>query len=492
MQKHFLAIDLGASSGRGILATLTDGQLELAEIHRFENGGIDVNGRLVWNLLGLFAEIKTAIRQALARQVELDGIAIDTWGVDFALLDRDGNFLAFPLHYRDAHTANVYDWVFDLAPREEFYRQTGIQFMTINTIFQLATLKRDSSPALAGADRLLLMPNALTYLLCGNISAEYSIATTTQAFNPTTGDWAWELIDRLGLPRRIFPPVVQPCTVAGQLRPAICEELNCPPIPIILAGGHDTASAVAAVPTVDGRDDWAFLSSGTWSLLGVELDAPCLSAAALQANFTNEGCIDGKIRFLKNIMGLWLVQESRATWKRQGQTFSFAELEDLARQATPFKAFVNPNDPRFLAPGDMPARIQAFCRDSGQPVPETPGEIIRCAAESLALTYRLCLEQAEQVTGKRIRTLHLVGGGSKDRLLNAFTADALNRPVVAGPTEATAIGNVLAQALAVGAIPNLAAGRRLVAQSFAMETFQPQQADAWEAAYQRYRQLCQA
>lgn len=486
---HFLAIDLGASSGRGIVATVDNGRMTLQEVHRFANGGTDVNGRLVWNILGLFCEIKTSIKKALELDLELSGIAVDTWGVDFALLDDAGNFLGYPLHYRDSHTAAVFEWIFDLVPKEEFYQATGIQFMVFNTIFQLATLKREGSPALANAAKMLLMPNALTYLLSGDISAEYSIATTTQAYNPTTGDWAWEIIDKLGIPRRIFPRIAPSCTKAGRLRPAICEELNCAPIPVILAGGHDTASAVAAVPAVGGDPNWAFLSSGTWSLLGVELDAPCLTAAARAANFTNEGCINGKIRFLKNIMGLWLVQESRNTWRRQGLDYSFAELERMAAEAEPFTAFVNPNDERFLAPGNMPERIRSYCQDTGQKVPQTPGQIVRCAAESLALTYRLAVDTMEQVTGKTIDRLHLVGGGSKDGMLNAFTANAVNRPVLAGPTEATAAGNVLAQALATGAVASLEEGRTIVANSFDMQTFRPRHPEEWQEAYRRYKKI---
>ncbi|OPZ25881.1 MAG: Rhamnulokinase [Lentisphaerae bacterium ADurb.BinA184] len=490
--KHYLAIDLGASSGRAILGHLEGDRLDFEEVHRFPNGGLDVNGRLVWNLLGLFAEIKTGIRKALERQVALAGIAVDTWGVDFALIDRDGNLVGHPFHYRDAHTARVFDWVFDQVPREEFYAATGIQFMNFNSIFQLATLKRDRSPALEAADKMLPMPNALTYLLCGQVAAEYTHATTTEAYNPLTHDWAWPLIARLGLPRHLFPPVVRPCTLAGPLRPAICEELNCPPIPVILAGSHDTASAVAAVPARPGQPNWAFLSSGTWSLLGVELDQPCLTPAACAAGFTNEGCIDGRIRFLKNIMGLWLVQESRNTWNRQGRNLTFRELDKQAAAAPALKAFVNPNDSRFLAPGDMPARIQAFCRESGQPVPETPGEVVRCAQESLALFYRLTIEEAEALTGRRIETLHLVGGGSQDEQLNRFTANATGRTVVAGPVEATAIGNLLAQAIATGQIAGPEPARAVVRNSFQTTEYRPEDTARWESACRRFRTVVES
>jgi rhamnulokinase len=361
--------------------------------------------------------------------------------------------------------------------------------MSFNTIFQLAAMKRDKDPALRIAHRLLMMPDALTYLLSGAIGAEYTIATTTQAYDPVAHDWAWELVAALDLPRRVFPPVMPPGSVAGQLRDAICEELNCPPVPVIRTASHDTASAVAAVPASSARS-WAYLSSGTWSLLGVELDGPLLSSAAMHANYTNEGGVGGKIRFLKNIMGLWLIQESRNTWMRQGQSYSFAELAQLAAAATPFRALVNPNDDRFIAPGDMPARIREFCRETGQTAPAAPGEVIRCALESLALRYRQTVSEIEEITGKPIEVIHLVGGGSQNELLNQFTANAINRPVITGPVEATAIGNIICQAMATGELPALDAARQVVRDSFDTTEYRPQDAEAWEDAYQRYRRLC--
>jgi rhamnulokinase len=484
--RHFLAIDLGASSGRAIVGSLEGKKLSLREIHRFENGGTLVNGRLVWNLLGLFQEIKTGIRKAVDEKIDIAGIGVDTWGVDFALIDAQGNFLGFPFHYRDQHTADVFDWVFDQVPRETFYDETGIQFMAINTIFQLATMKRNQSPALANASRMLMMPNALTYMLCGDISAEQTIASTTEAYSPVTKDWAWELIDRLGLPRHLFPPIKPPCTVAGQLNADICRELNCPPIPVILVGSHDTASAVASIPASPTDHDWAFLSSGTWSLLGVELDEPLLTDQALQANFTNEGGIAEKIRFLKNIMGLWLVQECRNTWRRQGNEYSFSELGRLAAQAPAFQSLVDPNDESFAAPGDMPTRIQDYCRRTGQAAPESVGEIIRCAEQSLALRYRQCIEQLESLTGKPISRLHLVGGGSQDELLNQFTANAINRPVITGPVEATAAGNILCQAMATKDLADLAAAREVVQASFETRQYLPREAGLWAEAYKKF------
>lgn len=486
--KHYLAFDLGASSGRAILGSVSEGQIALQEVHRFENGAVDVDGGLYWNLLGLFAELKKGLANALALGVDLSGMAVDTWGVDFALLDAQGKFAGFPRHYRDPRTSDILPWAFERVPRERIYERTGIQFMNLNTVFQLAAMVRDQDPQLNHGRTLLFMPNALTYLLCGNVCAEYTIATTSQIYDPRAGDWAWDLVDALGLSRSLFPKVVAPCTLAGGLRPAICAELNCKPIPVILVGSHDTASAVAAVPA---RQDasWAYLSSGTWSLLGVELPAPLITSAALAANYTNEGGLAGTIRFLKNIMGLWLIQECRNEWQRRGTTISFDEMTRLAAAAEPFRSLIEPNADVFVAPGDMPDRIAAFCRDSGQAVPATPGQILRCALESLALRYRRTLDEIEQITGQRVEVLHLVGGGSRNELLNQFTANAIGRPVMTGPVEATALGNIAAQAMATGALASLEAARAAIRHSAETKTYLPADAEAWQAAYRTYRQL---
>ncbi|HQC51704.1 MAG TPA: rhamnulokinase family protein [Lentisphaeria bacterium] len=487
--KHYLAFDLGASSGRAILGTIDNGRISLQELHRFSNGGVAVHGGLFWNLLGLFDELKTGLRKALQAGVELSGLAIDTWGVDYAFLDRQGFPVGFPRHYRDSRTDDVMPWFFAKVSRQDIYAATGIQFMTLNTLFQLAASVRDRDPSLEIADRLLFMPNLLTYLFSGHIGAEYSIATTSQLFNPSTGDWAWSLIDALGLKRTLFPAITPPGTIVGTLLPAIQEELKCPPLPVILTGSHDTASAVAAVPATSGQS-WAYLSSGTWSLLGVELDQPLLSPEAMAANYTNEGGVGGKIRFLKNIMGLWLIQECRTEWKRQGITYTFDEMDAMAAQAEPLRSFVNPNDPSFTAPGDMPGRIAAYCQKTGQPIPETPGQILRTALESLALRYRQTIDELEQITHRPITVLHLVGGGCKNEILNQFTADAIRRQVVTGPTEATALGNIAGQAIATGDLKDLQAARAIIAASTETVVYAPK-ADAkpWEDAYKRFLQL---
>lgn len=488
-QLSYLAFDLGASSGRAILGTFRDGILTLDEMHRFENGPADVAGGLFWNLPGLFSELKAGLKKTLGRGVNLSGIAIDAWGVDFSLLDADGAFLGLPRCYRDPRLQDIQPFFFTKTPADRLYARTGIQFMDFNTIFQLAAMQRAGDAALPAARHLLFVPNALTYLFCGRIAAEYTIASTGALLDPVTRDWAWDLIRERGLPMHLFPEIVQPCTAAGTLRPAVCAELDCAPLPVYFAGSHDTASAVAAVPA-SHEPGWAYLSSGTWSLLGMELDQPCLTPEARTLNYTNEGGVGGKIRFLKNIMGLWLVQEARNTWKRQGQTHSFAELATLAEAAEPFRSLVNPNDNRFLTPGDMPERFQAFCRETGQPVPEAPGQVVRCALESLALRYRQTVEELEALTGRRLNRLHAVGGGIQNRLLTQFTANALkDRPVIAGPVEGTAIGNLLSQAIASGLLPDMAAARGVVRASFPLETFHGRDAAAWDDAYARFRRF---
>ena len=486
--KQFLAFDLGASSGRAILGTLVDGKISLQELHRFENGGVAVNGGLFWNTLGLFKEMKTGLQKALEIGAELSGIAIDTWGVDYALIDQNGFFAGMPRHYRDSRTDEVMPWTFQRIPQEEIYRETGIQFMSLNTIFQLAAAVRDQEPTLKIAEKLLFTPNALTWLFGGKVCAEYSIATTSQLYNPQTRDWSWKIIDALGLPHSLFPEIVPSCSIAGTLSPALQAEYKCGPIPLILVGSHDTASAVAAVPA-NGEQSWAYLSSGTWSLLGVELDAPVITEKALQANYTNEGGVGGKIRFLKNIMGLWLIQECRQEWNRRGKTFSFDEMDNMAERAEPFRSFVDPNDPSFIAPGDMPARIQAYCRKTGQPIPETPGQIIRSALESLAMRYLQTMQELEDILGRKLDVLHLVGGGCLNKILNQFTANAINRPVVTGPVEATALGNIVGQALATGDIKTLQEGRDIIRNCTETITWQPQNAAAWQQAFQKYCQI---
>ena len=490
MKKNYLAFDLGASSGRAILGTIEDGKISLKELHRFPNGPVSINGGLFWNIIGLFTELKTGLAKALQETPDIEGIAIDTWGVDYTFIDSDGFIVGNPRNYRDPRTEDVMDYAFEKISKEKIYELTGIQFMSINSVFQLAASVRDNDKQLQIADKLLFTPNALSYLFCGNVSAEYSIATTSQIFNPTTKTWAWEIINALGLKPSLFPQIVPSGTIVGELLPSIQEELKCGPIKVILTGSHDTASAVAAVPVEPGSN-WAYLSSGTWSLIGLELDEPLINAETLAANYTNEGGVGGKIRFLKNIMGLWLIQQCRDEWIRQGCEYSFGKMVELAAAAEPFFAFVDPNDQSFVTPGNMPQRIVDYCKKTGQRVPETHGQIIRIALESLAMRYRRSVIELSKITGKKIDVLHIVGGGCKNDLLNQFTANACGCKILTGPVEATALGNIVVQAMATGDVKDLAEARRIVAASTELGTFMPQDAAVWEKEYARFLTFCE-
>ena len=488
MKKNYLAFDLGASSGRAILGTIEDGKISLKELHRFANGPVSINGGLFWNILGLFSELKTGLAKALQETPDIEGIAIDTWGVDYTFIDNDGFIVGNPRNYRDPRTEDVMDYAFNKISKERIYKLTGIQFMSINSVFQLAASVRDNDKQLQIADKLLFTPNALSYLFCGNVSAEYSIATTSQIFNPNTKSWAWEIINALGLKPSMFPKIVPSGTIAGELLPSIQEELKCGPIKVILTGSHDTASAVAAVPVEPGSN-WAYLSSGTWSLIGLELDNPLINAETLEANYTNEGGVGGKIRFLKNIMGLWLIQQCRDEWIRQGCEYSFGKMVELASAAEPFFAFVDPNDQSFVTPGNMPQRIVDYCKKTGQRVPESHGQIIRIALESLAMRYRRSVIELEKITGKKIDVLHIVGGGCKNDLLNQFTANACGVKILTGPVEATALGNIVVQAMATGDVKDLAEARRIVAASTELGTFLPTDVKVWDKEYDRFLKI---
>ena len=493
--KHYLALDLGASSGRAIIGTLGDNgkTLSLQEIHRFPNGPVTADGGLRWDINRLFEEIKTGIRKAAATGLEISALGIDTWGVDVCYLGRDGRLIGLPWHYRDERTLGAQEWFFKRLPREQVYAETGIQFMDLNTVYQLAASVRDDEAALKLADKLLFIPNALTYLLCGDVSAEYSIATTSQCYNPTTRQWSDKIIAALGIPRSLFPEVKPSGTQAGVISPALQKELGCGPIPVIMVGSHDTASAVAAVPATDPSDsDWAYLSSGTWSLMGVELPQPLVTAEAAAANYTNEGGVGGKIRFLKNLVGMWLIQECRNQWIREGRELSWSQIAQLAAEARPFLAVINPNDHLFNAPGDMPTRVRQFCRESGQAVPESDGEVARVILESLALAYRHVWKELETLRGgRRLKRLHIVGGGCRNTLLNQLTADAIGAPVLTGPMEATAVGNILVQAIATGAVRDLPQAREISLACAEQEEIRPSGSDeaAWDQAYQRFLKL---
>jgi rhamnulokinase len=483
-----LAFDLGAESGRAVLGHFDGERLRLEEVLRFGNGPVPLLGSLHWDVLRLWAEVTAGLRAAAARAGHaLSSAGVDTWGVDLALLASDGSLLGNPYHYRDRRTDGIMEEAFRVVPRAEIYAQTGIQFLQFNTLYQLLAMVKAGSPALAAAQTLLTIPDLFHYWLSGCQANEFTIATTTQCYDPRRGGWATDLLQRLSIPTHIFGRIVPPCTVLGPLQAEVAREADCPVVPVVAPGSHDTASAVAAVPVT--RPDYAYLSSGTWSLMGVEVQQPVIGDQSLACNVTNEGGVGGTFRLLKNIMGLWLVQECRRAWARTGDALSYDDLTALAAEAPAFGSFVVPGDARFLPPGDMPARIQAFCRETGQAVPESRGQIVRCALESLALEYRRVLAQLEGLAGHPLPVLHVVGGGSRNRLLNQFTANATGRAVIAGPVEATATGNILGQALALGHIGSLAEGRTLVRRSFDVVTFEPEHPAAWDDAYARYLQL---
>lgn len=490
MQKiKMLAIDLGASSGRGIIGEFDGERITLRENHRFSNDTVIVNGRMHWDILRIFHEIKQAISKAVLEGEEIRTIGIDTWGVDYALLDKHGRMLSNPIHYRDVRTEGIMDHIEkNFFTLDELYSEAGIQHMNFNTIFQLAADLRDEPEKMELAERMLNIPDLLNYFLTGNMANEYTILSTGALLDANTRTYSYRFTDKLGVPRKLFGEIVQPGYVVGGLLPQVQGETGKTDAKVITVASHDTASAVVAVPTQE--EEFIYISSGTWSLMGTELNAPMLDDASRKLNFTNEGGAMGKIRYLKNIMGLWLIQESRRQWKREGKDYSFAQMEAWAKEATPFRSFIDPDDASFATPGDMPGKIREFCRRTNQPVPETVGEIVRCIYQSLALKYRKTAESIETIIGKDIRTIHVVGGGTKDHFLSQMTADACNMQVIAGPEEATAIGNLMMQAIAAGAVSSLAEARKIVAASFDVKTYAPS-ADraAWDQAYQRFLAL---
>lgn len=452
-----LAIDLGAESGRVMAVHFDGSRLQLEEVYRFSNHALLVNGSLHWDILGLWREVQVGIGRSRGRPASL---AVDTWGVDFGLLDRNGNLIGNPVCYRDQRTEGMMDAVFERVAKADVFAQTGIQFMAINTLYQMMSLV--GSPHLQIAERFLTVPDLLNFWLTGTQVCEFSNATTTQMLNPYSGYWATEMLDTLGIPTHIFPEVVQPGTHLGTFNA----------IPVLAPACHDTGSAVAGVPTE--TENFAYISSGTWSLVGLEVMGPVVNQAALTINASNEGGVYGTFRLLKNVMGLWLLQQCRATWQKAGRAYSYAELVVLAESAKALQSIVDPNDDRFLPPGDHPAHIRDFCQRSGQLLPQTDAAIARCVFESLALAYRDVLLDLQALTGRTIEVIHVVGGGARNRLLNQLTADATGIPVLAGPTEATVIGNALVQLISLGELTHLKEGRQLVANSYRLERFEPQ------------------
>lgn len=479
----FAAVDLGASGGRVLAGRWNGARFDITEIHRFPNGPVDLLGRLHWNVLGLWQELKVGLKRCGS---SLESVGVDTWGVDFALLDRSGELLGNPHHYRDHRTDGIMDKVFDAVPPARIYARTGIQFMPINTLYQLYSLKLARDPRLTCADTLLLMGDLFHYWLSGVRACEYTNASTSQLLNAETRRWDTALMGEFGFDPDLFPEVVSPGTVLGPLAPSVARELGTT-LRVVAPATHDTASAVAAIPGLNEQQ--LFISSGTWSLVGVEVREPVLSEAARALNVTNEGGVAGTIRLLKNVAGLWLLQACQQSWRRAGRDYGWEEILERARNAAPFRAFVDPGAATFLNPDDMPEAVRDYCRRTGQPLPEEDGEVARCCLESLALKYRSVLDELEGLLGRRLTRICIVGGGSRNTLLNQFTADACQREVVAGPVEATALGNLVIQAMATGHLANLGEGREAVAASVTQRSHEPRDAAAWEAAYARFRTL---
>jgi len=493
----YLAIDLGAASGRVMLGRWDGQRFDLQELHRFANGPVQVRGHLHWDVLRLWSEIKVGIRKYATQYDEpLDGIGVDSWAVDFVLFDSAGRLLGNPYHYRDRRTDGIPEMVDRIVPAQRLFAQTGIQRMQINTLYQLTSMRWSGDPQLDAAATMVMIPDLFHYWMTGRLATEYTTASTTQFFNPIEGGWAVELLAELGLPAGILPSIAVPGTVLGELLPEVREEVGLHhSTTVIASASHDTASAVAAVPGLD--EESMYISSGTWSLAGVEIAQPILSEEARQLNFTNEGGVGGvlaerRIRFLKNIGGLWLLQECQREWEQQGLSYTWLDLVALAEQAEPLRSLVDPDAPDFLSPGNMPAAILAYCRRTGQPAPESVGAFVRCCLESLALKYRWVMSALEGLLGRRLDTIRIVGGGSRNTLLCRFAADACRREVVAGPVEATALGNILVQAMATGHLSDLASGRRAVAASTQQIVYEPRDSADWDAAYERFEALVQA
>jgi len=482
-----LAFDFGASSGRAILGCLENGRIQLEELHRFPNEPVCVHGRLYWDVLRLFHEIKQGLTKAADG---FSSVGIDTWGVDFALLGEDGALLENPVHYRDSRTVGLVDASFALLPKEEQYGIAGIQFMELNTIYQLLSLRLQRPFILDRAQRMLFMPDLFGYLLTGKQAAEYSIATTSQMVDIRSGSWSETLLEAFEIPKKLLSGIVPSGTVLGPLSEEVCQDCGVPPVNVISVCGHDTQSAITAVPSKE--KDFVFLSSGTWSLFGTELEAPIVNETSLALNFTNEGGFGQSVGFLKNIVGLWLIQESRRQYNRQGGDYSYADLERLALETAPFRRFIDPDAPEFLPPGDMPRRVRDYCLRTGQTPPETVGETIRCIYESLALKYRRTLEELQTCTGKRYSKIHVIGGGVKDGLLCRMTAAACDCTVLAGPVEATVLGNIALQFIARGEIADVAEAREIIAESAALKVYEPQDTADWKAAYGRFLQVLDA
>ena len=489
MIKTFLAIDLGATSGRSIIGKVGGGKIEMEELTRFSNTIRKVRDHYYWNIFDLYEEIKKALKKCAKEGIRIESIGIDTWGVDFVMVGKDGNILGLPYAYRDPHTEGMpEDYFENILSREKVYGMTGIQIMDFNSLFQLYAMKCERSSVLEAADKILFMPDALSYLLTGKMVCEYTIASTSQILNPVTKRMENRLLMPLGLNADIFPEVIFPGVEIGLLTDDVVQETGIGKIPVIAVAGHDTGSAVAAVPAKNER--FAYLSSGTWSLMGIETKSPIINERSMELNFTNEGGVGGMTRFLKNITGMWLLEECRREWEKEGVNYSYPELVKMATDEKPFRFMIDPDDPSFAHPQSMTAAIKAFCLRTGQTAPQAHSEFVRTIFESLALKYRVVLEMLKSVAPFEIEMLHVIGGGSQNALLNQFTANALGIPVQSGPSEATAIGNIMMQAQAAGVVNSQRQMREQIASSIQTQTFMPEHAEFWDEQYGKYKKIC--
>lgn len=489
-EKAYLAIDMGASSGRHVVGRFDGRALRLEEVYRFDNGPVDVAGSLHWDLLAQWTHVRQGLRAAASRFGNvISSVGVDTWGVDFGLLGRGDVLLGNPYHYRDSRTNGLMEKAFAAVPRGEIFRHSGLQFMQFNSLYQLWAMRRSNSPLLEVAESWLMMPDLFHWLMTGQKCNEFTNATTSQFYNPVKGGWATELLEKFDLPAKILGEIVPPGTRLGPLRESVASDTGLK-ADVILPGTHDTASAVMAVPAASRpgqRPDWCYVSLGTWALMGVETPQPLVNDQVLQLNFTNEGGVGNTFRLLKNISGLWLVQECRRVWNQAGRGWDWEDLNRLSAAAKPLVSFINPDDQAFLAPENMPEAIRQYSRRTGQTVPDSEGAVLRCALDSIALKFRQVFSMCEELVGGRIETIHIVGGGTKNRQLCQAAADACGRAVVTGPVEATAIGNIMMQAVASGDVGSIAEAREVIRNSFPVERYEPQNTAAWDEAYEKFK-----
>jgi rhamnulokinase len=486
-KNHFLAFDLGASSGRAILGILENDKLELKEIHRFKNQMTRIHGNYYWNIYSLFDELKTGLKKCISKyKIQPDSIGVDTWGVDYSLISKSGQLIGLPFAYRDHRTDTAIEDFFKVLPKKETYLLSGIQFLQFNTLFQLFASAKEKHSRLNIADSLLFTPDTLNYLFTGIKKNEYTIASTSQLLKPGKPEWETALFEAAGIPIQLMGEIVQPGDEIGKILPEVQEETGSAEISCVAVASHDTGSAIVSAPAAG--ENWAYLSSGTWSLLGIESDVPLVSDKTLDMNFTNEGGVDGTTRFLKNIMGMWLIQECKRVWDEERE-MDWQEIVDLSDAEEPFKCLINPDEQVFLNPGNMPLAIQEYCKNTNQPIPESKGEIARCIYDSLVLKYKFTIKQIESVTGKPIEKLHIIGGGAHNKVMNQLTADAIGIPVFAGPTEATAIGNIMMQAKAMGVVNSLNEIRKVIRNSFEVTEYKSLPKLDWDGAYAKFEEL---